>query len=189
MTSASSNYNVSPEQIANEADEIKRAQHNPARFDVLYNRYYEPILKFIYKRVDTKDLAFDLTQQTFCKAMANLHKYTPQGVPFSAWLYRIAMNELNLLFRSNKAQQALNVNVDEITNVLHEINTEGEEKYEPLLAALTALAPDDLLLIEMRFFEKRAFKEIGEILDITEINAKTKTYRVIEKLKQLITKK
>ena len=43
----------------------------------------------------------------------------------------------------------------------------------------------DMQLIEMRFFEKRSFREIGEILEITENNAKVKTFRAIEKLKQL----
>ena len=188
MTPASNHY-LSAEQILAEADEVKRAQQQPAKFDVLYNRYYEPILKFVYKRVDTKKLAFDVTQQVFCNAMVSLHKYEYKGVPFSAWLYRIAINELNQLFRSQKAQQTLNINTEDITFVLHEINTEGEEKYEPLLNALAELPPDDLQLIEMRFFEKRSFKEIAEIVEITEINAKTKTYRVIDKLKQLITKK
>jgi RNA polymerase sigma-70 factor, ECF subfamily len=186
MTTAT--HHASPEDIAREANEIRLAQHNPARFDVLYNRYYAVILKYVYKRVDSKDTAYDVTQQTFCKAMVNLHKYTPQGVPFSAWLYRIAMNELNLLFRSNKAQQALNVSVDDITNLLVEIDSEGEEKFQPLLNAIAALEADDLQLIEMRFFEQRAFKEIAKILDITEINAKTKTYRILDKLKQHITK-
>ena len=41
------------------------------------------------------------------------------------------------------------------------------------------------MLIEMRFFEKRSFREIGEILEITENNAKVKTFRALEKLKQI----
>ena len=48
------------------------------------------------------------------------------------------------------------------------------------------LPEDELQLIEMRFFEKRSFKEIGEILEITENNAKVKTYRILEKLKKII---
>jgi len=47
------------------------------------------------------------------------------------------------------------------------------------------LKEKDLQLIELRFFEKRSFKEIGEILDITENNAKVKSFRALEKLKQL----
>ena len=46
----------------------------------------------------------------------------------------------------------------------------------------------DIQLIEMRFFEKRNFREIGEILDLTENNAKVKTFRAIDKLKQLFKK-
>jgi RNA polymerase sigma-70 factor (ECF subfamily) len=54
-----------------------------------------------------------------------------------------------------------------------------------LVSCLGLLKEKDLQLIELRFFEKRSFKEIGEILDITENNAKVKSFRALEKLKQL----
>ena len=63
-------------------------------------------------------------------------------------------------------------------------------KYGQRLAtAIAELDEDDLQLVEMRFFEKRAFKEIGEILEITENNAKVRLYRVLERLKKILTKK
>jgi RNA polymerase sigma-70 factor (ECF subfamily) len=48
------------------------------------------------------------------------------------------------------------------------------------------LPEDDLQMVEMRFFEKRAFKEIAEILNITENNAKVRMYRILERLKKTI---
>ena len=47
----------------------------------------------------------------------------------------------------------------------------------------------DLEIVELRFFEKRPFAEIANILDITESNAKVRTYRVLERLKKIILKK
>jgi len=46
-----------------------------------------------------------------------------------------------------------------------------------------------LQLIELRFFEKRPFKEIAEILNLTETNAKVKLYRILERVKKTLTKK
>ena len=57
------------------------------------------------------------------------------------------------------------------------------------MKVLHDLPEDDLQLVEMRYFEKRAFKEIAEILEITENNAKVKVYRVLERLKKMILNK
>jgi RNA polymerase sigma-70 factor (ECF subfamily) len=53
---------------------------------------------------------------------------------------------------------------------------------------LPLLKEGQLQLIEMRFFEKRSFREMGEILDLTENNAKVKTFRALVKLKELYSK-
>ena len=155
---------------------------------MLYNKYYEPILVFVYQRVDSKDAAFDITQQVFLKAMINLSKYEFKGVPFSAWLYRMAINDLNQIFRNNKTQRAINVDIDSVEEMIEEMQEENkEEKHQLIVNALTELDDEEVQLIEMRFFEKRAFKEVGEILNITENNAKVKLYRVLDKLKKTIT--
>ena len=52
------------------------------------------------------------------------------------------------------------------------------------ISSADTLKPDELTLIELRFFEQRPFKEIAEILDITESNAKVKTYRILERLRK-----
>jgi RNA polymerase sigma-70 factor (ECF subfamily) len=164
---------------------IKVAAKDPAQFAPLYNRYYRSMLQFIYRRVNTKEEAFDVTQQVFIKAMLSLDSFTFQGLPFSSWLYRVAINEMNQLFRKEKAQRALNIDTDEIAE-LKEETYYGRDDDEALFKALEVLQEDDLHLVEMRFFEKRPFAEIGEILNITENNAKVKLYRVLDKLKALM---
>jgi RNA polymerase sigma-70 factor (ECF subfamily) len=61
---------------------------------------------------------------------------------------------------------------------------DSEEQRLLLMKALARLKPQDMQLIELRFFEKRAFAEVGLILGITETNAKVRTYRLLDKLKQ-----
>jgi RNA polymerase sigma-70 factor (ECF subfamily) len=68
------------------------------------------------------------------------------------------------------------------------IENDSELNRSKLLAALTRLKADQLELIEMRFFEKRSFREIGDLLDMTENNAKVKTFRAVNKLKKLFIK-
>ncbi len=169
---------------------VDAAKRNPAEFEVIYNRYYEMIFRFIYQRLDGKDMAFDITQQVFVIAMVHIKKYENRGIPFSSWLYRIARNELNQLFRKNNSFRTVNIDDINIRYLAEEIKTDGLEKYsERLMEILAELEEDDLQLIEMRYFEKRPFKEIAEILDITENNAKVKLYRVLDKMKERITQK
>jgi RNA polymerase sigma-70 factor (ECF subfamily) len=68
------------------------------------------------------------------------------------------------------------------------IENDSELNRSKLLNALSRLKADQLELIEMRFFEKRSFREIGDLLEMTENNAKVKTFRAVNKLKQLFNK-
>jgi len=65
----------------------------------------------------------------------------------------------------------------------------SEQNRKRLFESLAKMKEKDMQLIEMRFFEKRSFREIGEILEITENNAKVKAFRAIERLKELFNTK
>ena len=180
-----SKYHLAPDAVINEHREVEAAKADPARFEVLYNRYYEAILKFVYKRVEGKETAFDITSQVFLNAMLKISGYKFMGMPFSSWLYRIAVNEINMLYRKDKIQRSIKAEESELKNVITEVAPEEsiDQQYEKVANALSELDEDDLQLIELRFFEKRSFKEVGEILSMTENNAKVKVYRIIDKLK------
>jgi RNA polymerase sigma-70 factor (ECF subfamily) len=93
---------ISEEEILREYETVKKAVKDPAKFQVLYDRYFTVIFNFIYRKIDDEDITADLTSQTFLKALGSLKKYKYKGVPFSAWLYRIASNEVNKHYRAGK---------------------------------------------------------------------------------------
>lgn len=182
-----SKYHATATDMANEQVVVEAAKKDPARFGPLYDKYFEQIFRFIYQRVDDKEHAFDATQQTFLKALNNLHKYEFRGVPFASWLYRIASSEVNNLFRAEKAQRTVNIESVSVYHIIEEIQESKIDAYhDKIVGIISELPEEELQLIEMRFFEKRAFKEIGEILNMTENNAKVKTYRILDKLKKMI---
>ena len=183
-------FHQTTQRLEEELSWILRAQKNPESFGPLYKKYHEQIFRYIYQRMNDEELAFDITSQVFIKAMTNLHKYEYRGVPFASWLYRIAKSELYQSFRNKKAERTVNLESYHLTEIMEEIEEEDlEHQKSNLLLTLVKLNEKDLQLIEMRFFEKRSFKEIGEILAITENNAKVKTFRALEKLKQLFKSK
>lgn len=182
-------FHHTAEQLNEELGIIEAAKENPERFAPLYNKYYKQIFNYVYQRMDSKDTAFDITGQVFLKALTNLPKYQFKGVPFASWLYRIAHNEVMQLFRSQKDKRAINADIGDLRFICEENSEPFFEEYIPAIKQLIQeLNSDDLHLVEMRFFEKRPFKEIAEILNITEVNAKVKMYRIIEKLKKSISK-
>ncbi len=179
-----SDRTVSAEAMHAEWLEVQAAQEDVALFRPLYDRHYEPVFRYLYNRSQDTELAADLCAQVFLKALQRLGDYTFQGVPFSAWLFRIAANEVAQHFR--QAQKARIVSMEEgglhtLTDEVAEDNSEAQRA--ALLQAMQTLKESELALIEMRFFEQRSFREIADILGITESNAKVKTYRILERMK------
>jgi RNA polymerase sigma-70 factor, ECF subfamily len=177
------------QQLTEELVIIEAAKLNPEKFAPLYDKYYKQIFNYVYQRMESKDTAFDITSQVFLKALTNLQKYQFKGVPFASWLYRIAHNEVMQLFRTQKDKRAINADVGDLRFICEENDEPFFEEYIPVIKRLIQeLNSDDLQMVELRFFEKRPFKEIAEILDITEVNAKVRMYRIIEKLKKSLSK-
>ncbi|WP_157243387.1 RNA polymerase sigma factor [Algoriphagus resistens] len=175
----------------NEEFLIRQAKSDPAHFRELYDLYFEEIFWFIIRRVRELEISKDITQQVFLKALVGLEKYVYREVPFSSYLYRIAANECNQFFRDSSKVRY--VSVDEGIKALliteiepAESNTDTD--LSNLSKALGKLSNKELLLIELRFFEKKGFREIGFILNITENLAKVKTYRLLNKLKKVLEK-
>ncbi|MBI2269986.1 MAG: sigma-70 family RNA polymerase sigma factor [Bacteroidetes bacterium] len=179
-----SKYHLTVEQINAELEQVKAAQDDPRKFELIYKTYYARIVGYVYQRVDSKDLAYEITAQVFYSALNNLSKFKAQGVPFGAWLFRIAGNELNQWFRKNKTQRTINIDEEAIGNLKQEVDERVSANIDKdLFQALEELELDELDLIDMRFFEDRSFKEICEITGMGESACKMRIYRILEKLK------
>lgn len=177
---------------AREEKEVERAKKDPKAFRPLYERYHGKIYGFLYKRVNDEDAATDLASQTFLNALLNLRKYEFRGLSFSAWLYRIAFNLSTDYFRQHKKQRTFFLDPDRTSEMLSEV-VEVEEDQDTLLirelllpAALEVLNPKELSLVELRYFEEMPFREIAFVMNMTEGNARTKTHRILKKMKMVI---
>jgi RNA polymerase sigma-70 factor (ECF subfamily) len=170
-----------------EEEVIEKAKKDPKAFRSLYEKYYKQIFLFIHHRVGNRDQSADITSQVFLKAMMNIERYQFRGLPFSSWLYRIAVNECNTFFRKNKRERFVVLEDEHVGNMVDEMFGESvqDELRVKLPFILEKLKPHELHLIELRFLESRPFKEVAEILDITETYAKVRTYRVLDKMKKL----
>ena len=183
-------YHHTEDKLRQELKWVQYAKKDPKGFEPLYNKYYEQIFRYVYQRMDDKEIACDVTSQVFLKALNNIHKYEYRGVPFASWLYRIAKSELYQSFRDKKASRTVNVESMHIFEMIEDWSEDtSDENRQILLDVISRLDDEDIQLVELRFFEKRSFKEIGEILEITENNAKVKSHRVIKKMRLMFEKK
>ena len=187
---SSNTQSVTQDAMLQEWQEIQAAQQNPAAFRPLYDRYYEPIFRFIHRRTGAESLSADICSEVFFKAMQKLNGYTFKGVPFSAWLYRIASNEITQHFRNTQKNRVVSVETTTLPDLMEEmgdLEAVGNHQFqEALIPCLNQLKPKDLELIELRFFEQRPFKEIADLLEITESSCKMRTYRVLGRLKKIL---
>lgn len=166
---------------------IKKAKLNKDAFALLYDKYWEQLFKFIFSKVQSLDNTGDICQSAMLKAMLNISKYEDRGYPFSAWLYRIAINEINLFYRRKKKDKFVEIKETDVKTLMTEVeldNVDSIDQQEKLLVILSQLKPKQAEIIEMRFFFKYSFKEIADFYKITEANAKMRLYRILDKLKQ-----
>jgi RNA polymerase sigma-70 factor (ECF subfamily) len=81
---------------------IERAKKDPEAFGQLFEKYYSPLLHYVLKRVGNVQIAEDISSQIFYIVLTKLWQFRWRNIPFSAWLYRIANNEINYYFRTCK---------------------------------------------------------------------------------------
>jgi RNA polymerase sigma-70 factor (ECF subfamily) len=175
---------MTEDEIRKELAILERSKKDSQAFGELYEKYFDRIFNFIYRQTDDEELAGDLCSQTFVNALHNLPKYEFRGFPFSAWLYKIAGNEVNKHYRKNKGNKIFSIEELKVRELVEQA-TEGwdEELVERLIKYMNELPTEMIQVLELRFFEDKDFKEIAFILDMTESGAKMRTYRAIDKLR------
>ena len=184
-------FHKTKQEINEEYNILRKAHKNPDHFAPIYNKYFEEIFAFVFKRVVDEDVTADLTSIIFYKALHNIKKFKFKGLPFSAWLYRIAINTVNEHFRKQKKEtRYISAEVEQIGSFFEDLDLDPKVSAEERIVELLAeLNPKDLQIIELRFFENYSYREIGEIMGMSETNSKTKTFRILKKLKEIYKSK
>ncbi|MEO9965198.1 MAG: sigma-70 family RNA polymerase sigma factor [Reichenbachiella sp.] len=178
--------NTDRNDVEDEEAMIALAKKDLQHFEPIYNRYYESIFRYVFRKTDDEDVAADLTSKVFMNAMNAIHKFEYRGVPFGAWLYRIAANEANKYFRESK-RQLLALEDHKVRMVMNCGNLEeadAEQKQKVLAELIRELDDEEIQILELKFFENKNFKEIAFILEKKESAVKMKMYRSLNKLKE-----
>jgi len=164
-----------------EADErtlIEAAQRDPARFADLYENHFNRVYAYIATRVRNRDEAQDLTSEVFHQALANLRRFEWRGVPFSAWLLRIAANAI-----ADRWQKTARERGNPTPEKLEEVHWEDIEERARLFELVDHLPADQRHVILERFVEQKSIREIAQQLQRTEGAVKQLQFRAIQNLR------
>jgi len=176
------------ERLCKSEDEaIRRAGADPEAFTPLYEEYFERVFLFVSRRIGDRDLAADVTQQTFLNALANIHRYEFRGLPFSSWLLTIALNQCKDVFRKSKKMRMVALEDLRLHELCEDVTANQWDDWKRTLpAVLEQLRADELRLIKLRYFDRRPFREVAEILGLNESTTKGRTYRILERIKRIL---
>lgn len=175
------------QQLADEAELVAAAKRDPAEFGPLYERYVDQIYRFAYRRTGNHADAEDVTSQTFQQALAALPSYEWRGLPFGAWLYRIASN---IIYRRGRTSSR-EVTVEDAT-VFAQDDVTGNDPAdligiradaEELLAAIRTLPEDQQKALILKFARGLRNREIGEKLGRSEGAVKQLVHRAMINLR------
>ena len=159
---------------------VEAAQSDPARFDALYELHFERVYGFIAGRVRDRATAEDLTSEVFYKALANLRSFEWRGVPFVAWLLRIAANAVT--DRSQRASREHPL-ADDPPDPGFKPDLRAIEHRARLFQLVQRLPETQRRVVQERFVDQRSIREIAERLGKSEGAIKQLQLRAIERLR------
>jgi len=170
--------------LRKEADErllIEAAQQDPACFGELYEIHFERVYAYVARRVGNRAESEDLTADVFHQALANLKRFEWRGIPFAAWLFRIAANLITDRWQRSGREvldeekiEAAKVSPKEIDEV---------ERRATLFRLVDTLPAEQQRVVVLRFVEQKSIKEVAKAIRKTEGAVKQLQFRALSNLR------
>ena len=173
----------SPAQADAERHLIEAAKKDPARFAELYENNFDRVYAFIAWRVRDRNEAEDLTSDVFHQALAGLARFEWRGVPFAAWLFKIASNAI--IDRSKRAakEQGIPETFDTPADVIPGRIEDEIEQRARLFQLVERLPVDQRRVVGMRFAEEKSIREIAHEIGRSEGAVKQLQFRALQNLR------
>ena len=171
--------------LKKEADErllIEAAQKDPARFADLYELNFERVYAYVVKRVQDRAESEDVTAEVFHQALANLKRFEWRGIPFAAWLFRIAANLISDRWQRSGREISGDSGVIESAQV-SPAEIEEVERRATLFRLVESLPAEQKRVVVLRFVEQKSIKEVATAIRKSEGAVKQLQFRALSTLK------
>ncbi len=171
---------------------VERARWDRQAFARLYDLFHDRIFNYILRRTANAELANDLTADTFLQVLRKLWTFRYRGIPFSAWLFRVASNQIKQHVRRNRARcwlsldEGAGLDAAALREEAREVNRRmhGHADFLEVHALLSRLDMRYQEVVCLRFFEDRKIEEIAEILGKSTGTVKSLLHRALKQLRQ-----
>lgn len=171
-----------PEGDSEERVLVEAAQRDRRRFGDLYEQNFERVYGFVARRVANRETAQDLTADVFHLALANLSRFEWRGVPFVAWLLRIAANRI-----ADHGQKTARERLLPASPGPEEIGLEEIHHRSRVYALVDGLPADQRRVLAMRFGQQKSIREIAAELGRSEGAVKQLQFRALENLRARVS--
>ena len=177
---------------SNNQDCIQRVKAGDFKaFSHIVSDYQQMVFTIVFKIIDNREDAEDITQEIFIKVFKSLDSFKEEA-EFSTWLYRIAYNTTLSEIRKRKMVFAAyddnfsTLKEEEINSTIEDVA--AEERIFYLEQALKTLPAEDALLITMFYMDNQSIEAISRISNLSIANVKVKLHRIRKKLAMEINK-
>ncbi len=167
---------------------VEDAKNTSDAFGKLYDYYFPKVYAFVAAKVTSQDDAEDLTSDIFMKILENIQRFEWRGLPFGAWVFRIARNVLNDFYLRHKKHQtsdlekAYDVSDHEEKTSPH-LKASHSELSEKIQRLMRTLPERDASVLQLKFFSGLNNREIMGVLGLSESNVAIIIYRNLKKMK------
>jgi len=172
--------------LKKEADErllIEAAQKDPARFAELYESNFERVYAYVVRRVGDRADTEDLTSEVFQHALANLQRFEWRGIPFAAWLFRIAANLISDRWQRSSHERVADDPERIESATAHAVELEDIERKATLFRLVDTLPAEQRRVVVLRFVEQKSIKEVARKIRKTEGAVKQLQFRALTSLR------
>jgi RNA polymerase sigma-70 factor (ECF subfamily) len=166
---------------------IYRAQQaDPAAWDEIFERYYDPVFSFVFCRTAERTSAEDVTAEVFVEAWKGIRRFRYRGTPLLPWLYRIAHNLLADYHRSRRRSPT-----QPLAEETHRHNGASDEAehvvlWQSISEAMKRLTPDQQQVLVCRFVQGLSLAETGEALGKRENAIKALEFRALRAVRRIL---
>lgn len=179
--------------MRSEEDLVRRARKKePEALSELYEAHFDRVYRYMVIRVRNQADAEDLTQQVFLKALEHIGSYRYRGMPFAAWLFRIAHNQLVDHWKKKSREKSRMVpleQVDEARSIGHDdpaLLTEQRADIEKVAVACQALSDNQREVISLRFAGGLSVAETARAMGKSEGAVKVLQHAALVKLRRIV---
>lgn len=167
---------------------LKNPKQVDAAFGELLDLYQERLYWHIRKIVITHDNANDVLQNTFIRIYKGIQNFKEKS-SLHTWMYRIAYNESIRFIEKNKMNTSFNLNDDNnnyINNLKEDVYFNGDELQLKLHTIISKLSDKQQRVFQMKYFDDLSFRQISEILNVSENTLKSSYYSVVKTIEEKI---